>query len=63
VVFESEGAQVEFAAAAEMPLEFLLIGGAPLHESVARYGPFVMNTKEEIAQAIRDYQSGRFGEI
>lgn len=63
IVVFGVGGSVEFAADASAPLEFLLIGGAPLHESVARYGPFVMNTKEEIAQAIEDYQSGRFGEI
>jgi quercetin 2,3-dioxygenase len=38
---------------------FLLIGGKPLKESVARHGPFVMNTKQEIYQAFEDYQSGR----
>jgi len=41
----------------------LLLGGVPLREQVARYGPFVMTTEREIHQAIRDYQSGRMGEI
>jgi redox-sensitive bicupin YhaK (pirin superfamily) len=44
-------------------LEVLLLGGQPIREQVARYGPFVMNTKDEIIQAIADYQSGRMGRI
>ena len=39
---------------------FILVGGKPLNEPIARYGPFVMNTAEEIRQAIMDFQSGRF---
>lgn len=42
---------------------FLLIAGRPLNEPVARGGPFVMNTREEILQAARDYQSGRFMDV
>ena len=38
----------------------LLIAGSPLQESIAQYGPFVMNTDQEIRQAIFDYQAGRF---
>jgi quercetin 2,3-dioxygenase len=63
VVFKSDGDRISFASAEREPLEFLLIGGVPLREPVVRYGPFVMNTKEEIAQAITDYQQGRFGQI
>jgi redox-sensitive bicupin YhaK (pirin superfamily) len=42
------------------PGRVLLAAGKPLAEPVARYGPFVMNTPDEIRQAITDYQSGRF---
>jgi len=38
----------------------LLIAGKPLGEPIAQHGPFVMNTNEEIFQAVRDYQSGKF---
>ena len=43
--------------------EVLLLGGTPLHEPVVFYGPFVMNTEAEIAQAISDYRAGRLGTI
>lgn len=42
---------------------FLLLGGTPIGEPVARYGPFVMNSEDEIHAAVRDYQSGRMGVI
>ncbi|WP_313551721.1 pirin family protein [Pseudomonas sp.] len=40
----------------------LLIAGAPLNEPIVQYGPFVMNTREQIEQALRDYQRGEFGQ-
>jgi redox-sensitive bicupin YhaK (pirin superfamily) len=44
-------------------LEVLLLGGLPIREHVSWYGPFVMNTKEQIIEAIEDYQAGRMGSI
>jgi redox-sensitive bicupin YhaK (pirin superfamily) len=43
--------------------EVLLLGGQPIREPVVHYGPFVMNTKEEIVQALEDYQAGRLGTV
>ena len=44
-------------------MDVLLLGGLPIREQVAWYGPFVMNSRQEIVQAIEDYQAGRMGEI
>jgi redox-sensitive bicupin YhaK (pirin superfamily) len=38
----------------------LVVAGRPIGEPIARYGPFVMNTREEIFQAFKDYEEGRF---
>jgi redox-sensitive bicupin YhaK (pirin superfamily) len=48
------------AATGDSPARVLLLAARPLREPIARYGPFVMNTREEIAQAAEDYRSGRF---
>jgi hypothetical protein len=59
LVVLSDGDQVEVRAGQE-PVRFLLVSGRPLHEPVARYGPFVMNTVQEIQQALQDLRNGTF---
>jgi redox-sensitive bicupin YhaK (pirin superfamily) len=61
IAFAGDGDEVELAS--ENGAEVLLIGGVPLQEPVARYGPFVMNRDEELIEAFRDFQSGRMGSI
>ncbi|MDR2011467.1 MAG: pirin family protein [Rhodanobacter sp.] len=58
-VLTRDGEEVLIAADKE-PARLILVAGRPLDEPVARWGPFVMNTHEEIMQAIRDYQKGKF---
>ena len=54
------GPGASVAVTADKAARFILVGGKPLNEPVARYGPFVMNTADEIRQAIMDFQAGRF---
>ncbi len=65
VLFAQDGDEIriENPADAKTTLEVLLIGGISLNEPVARYGPFVMNTREEIYQALEDYRLGKMGVI
>jgi redox-sensitive bicupin YhaK (pirin superfamily) len=56
---EGEGLALEAAG----PVSLMLLAGEPLGEPIAHYGPFVMNTREEIEQAIQDYQEGRMGHL
>jgi redox-sensitive bicupin YhaK (pirin superfamily) len=59
VLSDGDGLELQ---AGESGVRLLVVAGRPLNEPVERYGPFVMNTREQIAQAVRDFQSGRFAQ-
>jgi quercetin 2,3-dioxygenase len=61
VVFDREGGEISLEANSDAIL--LLLSGAPIDEPVVGYGPFVMNSADEIRQAITDFDSGRFGQM
>jgi hypothetical protein len=59
----SDSIRIANPAGSGRPLSLLLIAGQPIGEPVARFGPFVMNTREEVYQAVADFQAGRMGRI
>ncbi|KAA0167331.1 hypothetical protein FNF28_02863 [Cafeteria roenbergensis] len=63
--FEAAGDEVvvEAPEGIKGPVRALIVGGAPIKEPVVQYGPFVMNTREEIMDAMRDFHSGKMGDI
>ena len=63
VLGEGDSVNLSVPAAAAAAARLLLLGGVPLGEPVVQHGPFVMNTRQEIDQAIQDYQEGRMGTI
>ena len=62
VVFGA-GDHVSLRGTGAAPLEVVLLGGQPIREPIATYGPFVMNTRAEIQQALEDVQAGRLGTV
>jgi len=63
LVLFAPGSAATLRATDGAPLQCLFLAGEPLGEPIVSYGPFVMNTEEEIYQAFEDYRSGRFGAI
>jgi hypothetical protein len=61
IVCKRDGSQVTVEAQEESRL--LVMSGEPIEEPIARYGPFVMNTREELIQAAQDYQAGKMGHL
>lgn len=62
-LFAKDGDSVVLNNPSDKPSEVLLIGGEPIGEPVARYGPFVMNSKEELYKAFEDFRAGKMGQI
>jgi quercetin 2,3-dioxygenase len=61
VLFKNDG--TDFEISAEQEATFLLLSGEPINEPIVPYGPFVMNTSEEIVQAFADFRAGKFGHL
>jgi redox-sensitive bicupin YhaK (pirin superfamily) len=61
IVCTRNGSQV--AVVAHEDSRLLVMAGEPIDEPIARYGPFVMNSREELIQAVQDYQGGKMGHL
>jgi len=62
-LFDRAGENVTVRNQGSAPVSFLLIAGEPIGEPVARYGPFVMNSREEVVQAVDAFRNGQMGEL
>ena len=60
ILFNNEEGSILVEAVTENAL-FIVLSGEPINESIASYGPFVMNTTEEINKAYEDFREGKFG--
>jgi redox-sensitive bicupin YhaK (pirin superfamily) len=60
---DGDAVRLSVAPESTTPARLLLLGGVPLREPIARYGPFVMNTEQEIHQAFQDYRAGKLGHV
>jgi len=63
VLFSQDGEGIAITNPSAEPLDLLLLAGEPIGEPVARYGPFVMNTREELFEAFQDFRNGKMGQI
>ena len=61
VLFERSGSEIRVAAAADSTI--LVLSGVPIPEPIAGYGPFVMNTRQELETAMNDFRLGKFGQM
>ena len=61
LIFEKNGKSLEFATSSNF--KALLLNGEPIDEPIVAYGPFVMNSKQEIIEAINDFNSGKMGNL
>ena len=63
IVFKNDGEYISIKSNNKNPLDVLLVAGMPFNEPVVQYGPFVMNTREEIDKTLEDYRNGKIGKI
>ena len=62
-VFEREAGEIRIRNTGGKPAEILLLSGVPIDEPIAAYGPFVMNTQEELVESVRKFNEGKYGRL